>query len=126
MDNNLETTETFMFKGVAYEGTLKEVMDAHEEAVCEQNCQIDLEQYIEEYCTPVKVASEWVSIYDDNGFFYIIDKGDRYPSPYIAATGGEGDRDKANAEKICNAVNNYDALLEALKNLIVEYEKFKN
>jgi hypothetical protein len=43
----------------------------------------------------------WKSEYDDNGFFFVTGTG--APSPYIAATGGEGDADHANAELIAAA-----------------------
>lgn len=55
----------------------------------------------------------WDTHYDDNGFFYII--ADGAPSPYIAATGGEGETDKANAALIVRAVNNYDEALALLR-----------
>lgn len=59
----------------------------------------------------------WVSEYDDNGFFYV--GADGMPSPYIAATGGEGAADEANAKLIAaapdmyNAIKNYIAAVDA-------------
>jgi hypothetical protein len=55
----------------------------------------------------------WRSFYDDNGFYYIT--ADGAPSPYIAATGNEGDQAEADAELIVRAVNSHDSLVKALE-----------
>jgi hypothetical protein len=55
----------------------------------------------------------WRVEYDDNGFFFIDAPG--RPSPYIAATGGEGMANAENAAFIVKAVNSHDALVDALK-----------
>ena len=44
----------FIYEGKAYEGILTEIEGAHTEAVNEQNCNIELTQYIEENCTEVE------------------------------------------------------------------------
>lgn len=56
----------------------------------------------------------WRSEYDDNGFFF-VDAPNR-PSPYVAATGGEGSENEANARLIAAAPD----LLRALQ-LIVRF-----
>ena len=43
----------------------------------------------------------WSQHYDDNGFFYV--HAERAPSPYVVATGNEGDVDRANARLIAAA-----------------------
>jgi len=50
----------------------------------------------------------WTPQYDDNGF-YLVD-ATQAPSPYIVATGGEGEADKANAYLIAAAPDLHDAL----------------
>ncbi len=57
----------------------------------------------------------WNAQYDDNGFYFIDAPG--RPSPYIAATGGEGEADKANAALIVRAVNSHEALVDLARNV---------
>jgi hypothetical protein len=57
----------------------------------------------------VRTAGPWRYEYDDNGFYCVT--AHAAPSPYIVATGGEGDTDKANARLIAAAPD----LLAALK-----------
>jgi hypothetical protein len=65
---------------------------------------------------------ELSSHYDDNGFYFIIsDKP--FPSPYIAATGGEGSEDEANAAHLAMCWNNHNALVEALREVITHINK---
>ena len=54
----------------------------------------------------------WWSNYDDNGFYHLQAKV--RPSPYIAATGGEGDLDEANAAFIAAAREALPRLLDDL------------
>lgn len=65
-----------------------------------------------------ETPTPWTASYDDNGF-YVVDAPGR-PSPYIVATGGEGDADKANAALIVKAVNGRAALRAALEGLANE------
>lgn len=62
---------------------------------------------------PAHTALPWTEHYDDNGFYYVV--GEDMPSPYIVATGGEGDTNKANAALIVRAVNCHDDLVKALE-----------
>lgn len=58
-------------------------------------------------------ATPWAGNYDDNGFYYVVGEG--MPSPYVVATGGEGDADKANVALIVRAVNAHQDLVDALQ-----------
>ncbi len=49
--------KTFNYNGKKYKGSFDDVSNAHEIAVCEQNCVIDLDEYIETYCTEVKTRT---------------------------------------------------------------------
>lgn len=51
----------------------------------------------------------WRCDYDDNGFYYIF-SAEEFMSPYIAATGGEGHLNEANARLIAAAPDMYEAL----------------
>lgn len=55
----------------------------------------------------------WASEYDDNGFFYV--GADDMPSPYIAATGGEGAADEANAKLIAASPDLFAACKEFVR-----------
>ena len=54
---------------------------------------------------------QWAAQYDDNGFYFVV--ADKRPSPYIVATGGEGDVDEANANLISASPDLLEALVEA-------------
>lgn len=62
----------------------------------------------------------WTSQYDDNGFFFVTAAGQ--PSPYVAATGGEGGVDAANARLIAAAPD----LLRVVSNLLVALTEDKS
>jgi len=61
----------------------------------------------------------WSAVYDDNGFFFVI--ADGAPSPYIVATGREGDTDKANSAYIVKACNAYPGLVALAREISSQF-----
>lgn len=59
----------------------------------------------------------WISCYDDNGFYFIVDKEAKFPSPYISATGGENELEKANSLLQSKAPEMFEMLKRAKKML---------
>lgn len=57
----------------------------------------------------------WNFSYDDNGFYFVT--AEKMPSPYIVASGNEGDVDKAN----CIAISMVPKMLSLIKGLADAY-----